>query len=101
MFESFDVASEQATLTVNPNYMGDYRGVKPLIETIIIKTVSSDTMMNELEAGSVDLLYESSGGDTINAGLDLVEEGVAATTSYYRNGYGMIQYDCSQFPHRL
>ena len=98
MFESFDVASEQATLTVNPNYMGDYRGVKPLIETIIIKTVSSDTMMNELEAGSVDLLYESSGGDTINAGLDLVEEGVAATTSYYRNGYGMIQYDCSQFP---
>ncbi len=98
LFESFDEAGQQATLKVNPNYMGDYRGVKPVIETVIVKTVSSDTMMNELEAGSVDLLYESSGGDTINAGLDLVEEGVAGSTSYYRNGYGMIQFDCSQFP---
>ena len=98
LFDSFDQASQQATLKVNPNYMGDYRGVKPVIETLIIKTVSSDTMMNELEAGTVDLLYSSSGGDTINAGLDLVEEGVANQVSYMRNGYGKIQFDCSVFP---
>ena len=98
LFDSFDQASQQATLKVNPNYMGDYRGVKPVIETLIIKTVSSDTMMNELEAGTVDLLYSSSGGDTINAGLDLVEEGAANQVSYMRNGYGKIQFDCSVFP---
>ena len=98
LFDSFDQASQQATLKVNPNYMGDYRGVKPVIETLIIKTVSSDTMMNELESGSVDLLYSSSGGDTINAGLDLVEEGAANQVSYMRNGYGKIQFDCSVFP---
>ena len=51
--------------------------MKPVIKTLILKTVSSDTMMNELEAGTVDVLYSASGGDTINAGLDLVEEGVA------------------------
>lgn len=98
LFDSFDQASQQATLKVNPNYMGDYRGVKPVIETLIIKTVSSDTMMNELESGSVDLLYGSSGGDTINAGLDLVEEGAANQVSYMRNGYGKIAFDCSVFP---
>ena len=98
LFDSFDQASQQATLKVNPNYMGDYRGVKPVIETLIIKTVSSDTMMNELESGSVDLLYSSSGGDTINAGLDLVEEGAANQVSYMRNGYGKIAFDCSVFP---
>lgn len=98
LFESFDEASQQATLKVNPEFAGDYRGVKPMIETLIIKTVVSDTMMNELESGSVDLLYSCSGGETINAGLDLVEEGAAADSTYMRNGYGQLQFDCSVFP---
>ena len=98
LFESYDAASHQATLKVNPEFVGDYRGVKPLIETLVIKNISSDTMMNELESGSVDLLYSCSGGDTINAGLDLVEEGKAADTTYMRNGYGQLQFDCSVFP---
>ena len=98
LFDNFDEASQQATLKANPEFVGDYRGVKPSIETLVIKTVSSDTMMNELESGSVDLLYGCSGGDTINAGLDLVEEGKAADTTYMRNGYGQLQFDCSVFP---
>ena len=95
---SYDTSSREAVLTVNPNYAGDYRGVKPVIENLVIRTVSSDTMMNELEAGSVDLLFQCSGGDTINAGLDLVEEGTVADSSYYRNGYGKLEFDCSIFP---
>ena len=55
-------------------------------------------MMNELEAGSVDLLFECSGGDTINAGLDLVEAGTVTDSSFYRNGYGKLEFDCSVFP---
>lgn len=98
LFDNFDEASHQAILKVNPEFVGDYRGVKPLIETLVIKNISSDTMMNELESGSVDLLYSCSGGDTINAGLDLVEEGKAADTTYMRNGYGQLQFDCSVFP---
>ena len=95
---SYDTASREAVLTVNPNYAGDYRGVKPVIETLVIRTVSNDTMMNELEAGSVDLLFECSGGDTINAGLDLVEAGTVTDSSFYRNGYGKLEFDCSVFP---
>lgn len=98
LFDSYDIASRQGTLVVNPKYAGDYRGVKPVIEKIVIKTVKSDTMMNELSSGSVDLLFQSSGADTINAGLDLVDEGKAQKTTYFRNGYGKIQFDCSQFP---
>ena len=98
LFESYDANSRQGTFVVNPNYAGDYRGVKPVIEKIIIKTVKSDTMMNELAAGSVDLLFQTSGADTINVGLDLVEEGKAAKNSFFRNGYGKVQFDCSQFP---
>lgn len=98
MLENYDEAGQQATLKVNPKYNGDYRGVKPVIETLVVKLVSSDTMMNELESGSVDLLYESSGADTINAGLDLVDEGKINYSTFFRNGYGKLQFDCSQFP---
>ena len=95
---SYDTSSREAVLTVNPNFVGDYRGVKPVIETLVIRTVSDDTMMSELEAGSVDLLFQCSGADLLNAGLDLVDQGVVNDSTYYRNGYGKIQFDCSQFP---
>ena len=98
LFDSYDIASRQGTLVVNPKYAGDYRGVKPVIEKIVIKTVKDDTMMNELASGSVDLLFQTSGADTINAGLDLVDAGKAQKNTYFRNGYGKIQFDCSQFP---
>ena len=98
MFESYDTASRQGTVVVNPNYAGDYRGVKPVIEKIIIKTVKNDTMINELASGSVDLLFQCSGADTINGGLDLVDQGKAEKNTFFRNGYGKIQFDCSQFP---
>ena len=98
LLDSYDTASRQATLKVNPKFAGDYRGVKPVIETLVIKTVSNDTMMNELESGSVDLLFQSSGADTVNAGLDLVEAGKVQDHTYFRNGYGKLQFDCSQFP---
>lgn len=98
LFESFDVTSAQCTLTVNPNYAGDYRGVKPVIEKLIIKMVKTDTMINELKSGSVDLLFQCSGADTINGGLDLVDQGLAQDNTFFRNGYGKVQFDCSQFP---
>lgn len=98
MFESYDTASRQGTVVVNPNYAGDYRGVKPVIEKVIIKTVKDDTMINELASGSVDLLFQCSGADTINGGLDLVDQGKAQKNTFFRNGYGKIQFDCSQFP---
>lgn len=97
LFKGYDTAAQQATLEVNPNFAGDYRGVKPLIKTLILKTVKEETMVDELKAGTVDILFQT-GGKTIEAGLDLVDEGAAIKNAFFRNGYGMISFDCSQFP---
>ncbi len=96
--ENYDASSRQGTLVVNDKYSGDANGVKPVIEKVIIKTVKTDTMMNELKAGTVDLLFQISGGDMIEAGLDLVDAGIAQKNTYFRYGYGKLQFDCSAFP---
>lgn len=98
LFKGYDTASRQGTLEVNPLYAGDYRGIKPMIKTLILKTVENATQMAELEAGTVDVLMDISGGESIEAGLDLVDEGKAQKSTHFRNGYGMITFDCSQFP---
>lgn len=98
LFVSYDDASRQGVFEVNPLYAGDYRGTKPMIKTLILKTVKEATQMNELEAGDVDLLFQISGGNSIESGLDLVDAGVASKSTYFRNGYGKIAFDCSQFP---
>ena len=98
LLKEYDASSFSAVLEVNPNYAGDYRGVKPVIKSIVLKTVEDATMISELEAGTVDVLFELSGGETINAGLDLVDAGKVQKTTHFRNGYGKIAFDCSQFP---
>ncbi len=97
-FESYDTTTKEGVLTVNPAFLGDYKGVKPLIEKIILKTVTSATSIDELRAGTVDLLSGISGGTEINGGLDLVDEGIAQKADYLRAGYGKIAFDCSVFP---
>ncbi len=95
---SYDASSRQGTFEVNEKFAGTFDGVKPMIKTVIIKTVTADTEINELQAGTVDLLFQISEGDSIEAGLDLVDAGVAQKHTFFRYGYGKIQFDCSQFP---
>lgn len=96
--ESYDASSRQGTFVVNENYAGNANGIKPSIKKVIIKTIAADTMINELQAGTVDLLFQVSGGTDIEAGLDLVDAGNAQKNTYFRYGYGKLQFDCSQFP---
>ena len=96
--DSYDASSRQGTFVVNENYAGNMYGVKPMIQKVIIKTVTSDTQINELKAGTVDMLMQISGGTDIEAGLDLVDAGTAQKHTYFRYGYGKIHFDCSQFP---
>ena len=96
--ESYDASSRQGTFVVNDKYAGDINGIKPSIQKVIIKTVTADTEINELQAGTVDLLFQVSGATSIEAGLDLVDAGTAEKNTFFRYGYGKIQFDCSQFP---
>lgn len=95
---SFNVSSKEAVIDVNPNYLGDYQGNKPKIKTIIYKKVTTETALDELSTGAVDLLNGMSTGDEINAGLDLVDKGGFAYTAYDRNGYGKLQFVCDFGP---
>lgn len=96
--ESYDEAAKVAVLKINPNYPGAWDGQKPSIETIVYKKVLSETALDELATGSVDLLSKMASGDEINAGLDLVDTGNFAYTSYARAGYGKLEFTCDFGP---
>lgn len=94
----YDKASKEAVLTINENFRGTYDGVTPSIPRLVFRRIQEATMMDELAAGSVDLITSVSGGIAINAGLDLVEAGIVDYTSYLRNGYGKLTFLCDFGP---
>lgn len=94
----FDTSTKEAVIEVNPKFVGDYQGQTAHIKTIVYKKVVSETAMDELRTGSVDLLAQMTTGDEINAGLDLVDKGGFAYTAYDRNGYGKLQFSCDFGP---
>lgn len=96
--DNYDEGSTTATLVVNDKYAGNFEGQKAQIQKLIYKYVTSATEMDELSTGSVDLLTTISGGDEINAGLDLVDQGKADYNTYLRNGFGKIVFTCDIGP---
>ena len=96
--DSYDDSTKQAVLVINDSYLGTYDGVKPSIAKLILKSVTTETEMDELAAGTVDLIGGVSGGDSINAGLDVCDEGKAEYASYDRAGYGKIAFSCDVGP---
>lgn len=101
-FESYDANSNTAVVVRNEKFKGIYDGSKPSIDKIIVKLVEEATQIDELEAGTVDLIANLSGGTYVNAGLDLAESGAVSYVSYPRFGYGKIAFACNfgptQFP---
>lgn len=93
-FVEFNKESLQAVVKINPLYKGNYTGQKPSIETIIMKKVTQATMMSELEAGQVDLLFQVTGGNEIIEGQDLADRGVAEYNMFLRNGFGFFTFAC-------
>ncbi len=96
---SFDAGSLIAVLEKNDKFLGTaVAHAKPSIERLILKSVTAATEMDELKAGTVDLLPGISGGESINTGLDIVDEGIAAYASYDRAGYGKLAFACEFGP---
>ncbi len=98
MLDSFDVSTKIAVLKFNPNYKGDYNGQKPQVAQLIFKKINSATQIDELVAGTVDLLAASGGKDLILPGLDAVDAGKASVTTFPRCGYGKIVFVCDIGP---
>ena len=98
MKEKYDETSNTYTLVKNPNYKGNFEGVKPHIDTIIYKFVQPETQMDELATGSVDILVKMGEANEINSGMDLVDKGTHNYVDYARNGYGKLQFICDRGP---
>ena len=60
--ESYDEGDKSAILTLNPNFPGNYEGVKPSIAKVIYKKSVSATQLDDLKSGGVDVLMGITGG---------------------------------------
>lgn len=98
MVDHFDATNNAYTLKANPEFKGNFEGQKANIETVIYKMVVSETMMDELATGAVDLIRGCAEGGEINAGLDLVDAGTHGYYDYARNGYGRLVFVCDRGP---
>ncbi|MBQ9046513.1 MAG: ABC transporter substrate-binding protein [Solobacterium sp.] len=95
---NIDLASLTATLKINENYAGNFEGVKPSVETVIIKKITTETMLDELKTGAIDFISAMNEGPQINTALDMVEEGGFNYVNYERNGYGKLMFQCDFGP---
>lgn len=103
--ESYDQADTSAVLKINPNFKGNYEGTKPSIETIVYKRIVSETQLEDLRSGGVDMLAGITGGAETDEAIALAdtetdEDGNPAFvyTHYSRAGYGKLGMRCDFGP---
>ncbi len=95
---SYDKAALQATFTINENYVGNFEGVKPSIEKIIIVKAEDATWADAIKTGAFNFYDTITDGAHINTAMDIIEEGGFAYDSFDRPGYGMINFVCDFGP---
>ncbi len=78
-----------ATVELNPNFKTNYEGKKPTIDEIQVKKINQVTDVDQVIAGTVDIVAGVVEGAKIEAAKN---SKTASVISYARNGYGMIAF---------
>ena len=94
----FDKGALQATLTINPNYAGNFEGQKPSIEKIVITKAEDATWADAIKTGAFNFYDTVTDGDDINTALDIIEEGGFDYVQFDRAGYGKLMFQCDFGP---
>lgn len=94
----WDASTKQATMTLNPEFKGNYEGQTPSIETIVYVKLSQETQLEALTTGGTDILGGVTGGNETTAALAVVDGENFTETHYQRAGYGKIEFDCDFGP---
>jgi len=94
----WDEGTSEATLLANPEFKGNFEGMKPTIETIVYRKLVDETQLDQLKKGEVDVLSALTGGDVTKAALAVVDGTNFNEVHYQRAGYGKIQFDCDFGP---
>ena len=71
----------------NPNFKGNYEGKVPTINQVQVKEINQDTDVDQVIAGTIDLVSGVIEGAKIEAAKTAT---TADLTSYARNGYGLL-----------
>ncbi|MBQ7879455.1 MAG: hypothetical protein IJ317_02275 [Clostridia bacterium] len=95
--DKYDKSSKTATLKRNPFYKGDIRG-KAQIETVSFVKIVSETQLDQLKKGRVDVLAGVTGGEETKAALSIVDGVKFKETHYDRAGYGKLAFRCDFGP---
>lgn len=98
--KSYDSADKSAVLELNPNFKGNYEGVKPTIAKVVYKKIVSSTQLEDLKAGTLDVIAGITGGDETNEALALADGSVGkyVYTHYSRAGYGKLGFRADYGP---
>ena len=98
--KSFDSATSEAVLEINPNFKGNYEGATPSIEKVIYKKVVSDTQLEDFKAGGLDVIAAITGGAATDEALALADgsDGKYVYTHYSRAGYGKLGFRADYGP---
>ena len=96
----WDDSTKIATLTINPEFTGNFEGQKPSIKTIVYTKIVQETQLDQFKTGQVDILSGITGGDDTKAALAAVDEsnGKFDEVHYQRAGYGKLQFECDFGP---
>ena len=89
--ESYDKSAKTAVLKRNERYKGDVRG-KATIDRISYVKIVSETQLDQLKKGRVDVLAGVTGGEETKAALALVDNVNFKETHYDRAGYGKLAF---------
>lgn len=97
---SFDKASNQITLEVNPTYPGDFNGQKPGIAKLIIVKAEQETVIDTLKTGGIQIYSGVTDGSEVNEIISLVDAGQLDVNycKYDRAGYGYFCFQCDFGP---
>ena len=102
----YDVASKQATLTINPNYAGNFEGQKPAIQKIVVLRAEDATWADAIKTGGFNFYDTITDGAQVNTAMDIMEdESVKEALGYGfsyaqfdRAGYGFLHFSCDFGP---
>ena len=95
--DSYDKSAKTAVLKRNERYKGDLRG-KATIDKISYVKIVSETQLDQLKKGRVDVLAGVTGGEETKAALALVDGVAFKETHYDRAGYGKLAFRCDFGP---
>ena len=98
VISEWDEGTKQVTLTINPEFKGNFEGQTPSIETVVYVKIIEETQLDQLKSGAVDVLSAITGGEETKAALEVVDGVNFSEVHYQRAGYGKIQFDCDFGP---